>query len=312
MFLRWSSLHNTNAKGTNTFDSSLSLELDVDVSSWLKLKARHWWSLQVAPPYTMWEALLCIHLHLSIMWSSTSFKHVILRDGYLELALVNHDHQHLMSSSHRHLKSLSRCEPMRITFIFTPRLILMSWRPYWILHYASFLQDMITNISIIIWPYRVYPWIPYWSSFVLLHAPSQSLERQNEFFTWITCFKTWWAHHYLIFKPYLEFFSLIILLRSWSHLVHIWFNHWTQAWCISICWWHTFQIHPISLMHHSWNKPSYITWCHCFFIGIVIHYQVSTHIFMLMDFIHQFIQYSSCIANGTFLQMYISMQTLVH
>ena len=38
----WSSLHNTNAKGTNTFDSSLSLELDVDVSSWLKLKARHW------------------------------------------------------------------------------------------------------------------------------------------------------------------------------------------------------------------------------------------------------------------------------
>ena len=53
------------------------------------------------------EALLCIHLHLSIMWSSTSFKHVILWDSYLELALVNHDHQHLMSSSHRHLKSLS-------------------------------------------------------------------------------------------------------------------------------------------------------------------------------------------------------------
>ena len=61
------------------------------------------------------EALLCIHLHLSIMWSSTSFKHVILWDGYLELALVNHDQQHLMSSSHRHLKSLSRCEPMRIS-----------------------------------------------------------------------------------------------------------------------------------------------------------------------------------------------------
>ena len=61
------------------------------------------------------DALLCIHLHLSIMWSSTSFKHVILRDSYLELALVNHDHQHLMSSSHRHLKSLSRCEPMRIS-----------------------------------------------------------------------------------------------------------------------------------------------------------------------------------------------------
>ena len=115
IFLRWSSLHNTNAKGTNTFDSSLSLELDVDVSSWLKLKARHWWSLQVAPSYTIWEALLCIRLHLSIMWSSTSFKHVIPRDGYLELALINHDHQHLMSSSHRHLKSLSRCEPMRIT-----------------------------------------------------------------------------------------------------------------------------------------------------------------------------------------------------
>ena len=81
-------------------------------SSWM---ARHWWSLQVAPPYTMWEALLCIYLHVSIMWSSTSFKHVILRDSYLELALVNHDHQHLMSSSHRHLKYLSRCEPMRIS-----------------------------------------------------------------------------------------------------------------------------------------------------------------------------------------------------
>jgi len=34
--------HNTNVEGTNTFDSSLSLELDVDVSSWLKMKARHW------------------------------------------------------------------------------------------------------------------------------------------------------------------------------------------------------------------------------------------------------------------------------
>ena len=55
----------------------------------------------------IWEALLCIHLHLPIMWSSTSFKHVIPRDGYLELALINHDHQHLMSSSHRHLKYLS-------------------------------------------------------------------------------------------------------------------------------------------------------------------------------------------------------------
>ena len=115
VFLRWPSFHNTNIKGTNTFDSSLSLELDVDVSSWLKMKARHWWSLQVAPPYTMWEALLCIYLHVSIMWSSTRFKHVILRDSYLELALVNHDHQHLMSSSHRHLKYLSRCEPMRIS-----------------------------------------------------------------------------------------------------------------------------------------------------------------------------------------------------
>ena len=29
------------AKGTNTFDTSRSLELDVDVSSWLKMKARH-------------------------------------------------------------------------------------------------------------------------------------------------------------------------------------------------------------------------------------------------------------------------------
>ena len=174
MFLRWSSIHNTNAKGTNTFDSSLSLELDVDVSSWLKLKARHWWSLQVAPPYTMWEALLCIHLHLSIMWSSTSFKHVILRDGYLELAIVNHEHQHLMSSSHRHLKSLSRCEPMRITTrsyvvhhlrscvdhlefdlrasswstdISTPCLILMSWRVYWIIHLNSLLEYLINHDS---------------------------------------------------------------------------------------------------------------------------------------------------------------------
>ena len=34
------------------------------------------------------------------------------------------------------------------TFIFAPWLILMSWRPYWYLHYASFLQDIITNISI--------------------------------------------------------------------------------------------------------------------------------------------------------------------
>ena len=38
----WSSFHNTNVKGTNTFDTSRSLEIDVDVSSWLKMKARHW------------------------------------------------------------------------------------------------------------------------------------------------------------------------------------------------------------------------------------------------------------------------------
>ena len=88
---------------TRPFHLSLKLKFLLG-SSWM---ARHWWSLQVAPPYTMWEALLCIYLHVSIMWSSTSFKHVILRDGYLELALVNHDHQHLMSSSHRHLKSHS-------------------------------------------------------------------------------------------------------------------------------------------------------------------------------------------------------------
>ena len=119
---------------TRAFHLSLKLKFLLG-SSWM---ARHWWSLQVAPPYTMWEALLCIYLHVSIMWSSTSFKHVILRDSYLELALVNHDHQHLMSSSHghlrslsllmrahdhqhlmssshRHLKYLSRCEPMRIS-----------------------------------------------------------------------------------------------------------------------------------------------------------------------------------------------------
>ena len=96
---------------TRAFHLSLKLKFLLG-SSWM---ARHWWSLQVAPPYTMWEALLCIYLHVSIMWSSTSFKHVILGDSYLELALVNHDHQHLMSSSHRHLKYLSRCEPMRIS-----------------------------------------------------------------------------------------------------------------------------------------------------------------------------------------------------
>ena len=47
---RWSSILTSKAKGTNTFDQSLSLELYIDVSSWLKLKARHSRSLQVAPP----------------------------------------------------------------------------------------------------------------------------------------------------------------------------------------------------------------------------------------------------------------------
>ena len=66
----WSSLHNTNVKGTNTFDTSHSLELDVDVSSWLKMKARHWWSLQVSPPYTMWGSFA--------LYSSSLVHHVII------------------------------------------------------------------------------------------------------------------------------------------------------------------------------------------------------------------------------------------
>jgi len=70
MFLWWSSLHNTNVKGTNTFDTSRSLELDVDVYSWLKMKARHWWSLQVSPPYTMWGSFA--------LYSSSLVHHVII------------------------------------------------------------------------------------------------------------------------------------------------------------------------------------------------------------------------------------------
>lgn len=76
-------------------------ELDVGVSSWLKFKARHWWSLQVAPPYTMWEDSLCIHFHLSniITWwhplISTKLSHkyqthancILLCDDHLEFAL---------------------------------------------------------------------------------------------------------------------------------------------------------------------------------------------------------------------------------
>ena len=82
---RWSSILTSKAKGTNTFDQSLSLELYIDVSSWLKLKARHWRSLQVAPPYTMWEALLCIHLHLYIIinYLMTSFDEHQAHENYL-------------------------------------------------------------------------------------------------------------------------------------------------------------------------------------------------------------------------------------
>ena len=82
---RWSSIITSKAKGTNTFDQSLSLELYIDVSSWLKLKTRHWRSLQVVPPYTMWEALLCIHLHLYIIinYLMTSFDEHQAHENYL-------------------------------------------------------------------------------------------------------------------------------------------------------------------------------------------------------------------------------------
>ena len=82
---RWSSILTSKAKGTNTFDQRLSLELYIDVSSWLKLKARHWRSLQVVPPYTMWEALLCIHLHLYIIinYLMTSFGENQAHENYL-------------------------------------------------------------------------------------------------------------------------------------------------------------------------------------------------------------------------------------
>ena len=111
-----------------------------------------------------------------------------------------------------------------------------------------------------------------------------------------------WAHHNLIFKPYLELFPLTILSRSWSiidqligpsmknfefiqwtstwsHLIHhidfimiildsiielnlevlksvllllighnIFITSAQWFWCISLCWWNSFQIHPIFFM----------------------------------------------------------------
>ena len=154
VFLRCSSLHNTNIEGTNTFDSSLSLELEVEVSSWIKLNGKT--LVKSSSSSHIWEALLCIHLHLSIMWSSTSFKHVILRDSYLELALVNHDHQHLMSSSHRHLKYLSRCEPMRISSQKHRQHIVWVSTQSAIDNFLSYHKILCgASFALVCWPFRV-------------------------------------------------------------------------------------------------------------------------------------------------------------
>ncbi len=65
---------------TRAFHLSLKLKFLLG-SSWM---ARHWWSLQVAPPYTMWEALLCIHLHLYIIinYLMTSFDEHQAHENY--------------------------------------------------------------------------------------------------------------------------------------------------------------------------------------------------------------------------------------
>jgi hypothetical protein len=142
-----------------------------------------------------------------------------------------------------------------VTFIFTPWLILMSWRSYWSLHYASLLQDMIVNISI------HHDHIKFLHEshichnllvFMLQHSilrdtMNSSLEllasRHNH--PWLNI----WAHHDPIFKPYVEFISLIILSRSWSimvqpisprmrtseilnelHIDHILFITWNSSW----------------------------------------------------------------------------------
>ena len=88
-FIRWSSLRTTNVKGTDTFELALSLELDVVVPSWLKLKARHDEVFKQLSHTQCGKPSLCIHLHLSTMWTSTRIKHVVLRNAYLDLVLVS-------------------------------------------------------------------------------------------------------------------------------------------------------------------------------------------------------------------------------
>ena len=108
------------------------------------------------------------------------------------------------------------------TIIFAPWLILMSWRPYRTLHYSSLLQDKITNISIhhdhtkFLHEYHIGHHLLF---FLLQHnllrgTMNSSLEllASSHNHPWLNI----WAHHDPIFKPYVEFFSLIILSRSWS------------------------------------------------------------------------------------------------
>ena len=47
-------------------------------------------------------------------------------------------------------------------------------------------------------------------------------------------------------------------------------------------WLYLLQIHPFFLAL-SMGQPFINTWCHCCFIGIIINYQVSMHIFVLMN-----------------------------
>lgn len=88
-FIRWSSLRAINVKGTDTFELALSLELDVVVPCWLKSKARHDEVFKQLSHTQCRKPSLCIHLHLSTMWTSTRIKHVVLRNNYLDLVLVS-------------------------------------------------------------------------------------------------------------------------------------------------------------------------------------------------------------------------------
>ena len=146
----------------------------------------------------------------------------------------------------------------------------MSWRPYWFFHYASFLQDMITNISIhhdhikfLHESHTGYNLLVFMIQHSLLRGTMNSslkllASRHNH--PWLNI----WAHHDPIFKTYVEFLSLVILSRCWSIMVqtisqsmrtneilnelhidhilfttwnsswsyHIWFSHWAHPWCM--------------------------------------------------------------------------------